>query len=207
MLITGFVLLAELPHRPPTLQMRYPKLMHSMLQLARTQPSLWTASIVSALSFGGFTAFWTTLSFLMKSVFHRGASEAGMFGIVGVIGALAAPLAGKLSDRRGSKFTVTLSLIASAVAFIIMWRWITISSLIVGVLLMDLGVQSIQVAEQALVIALVPEARSRINTLYMVTRFMGGAAGSYFGAIAWGSCGVGLGYAEQVSDCWWSRQS
>jgi predicted MFS family arabinose efflux permease len=54
---------------------------------------------------------------------------------------------------------------------------------------MDLGVQSIQVAEQALVIALVPDARSRINTLYMVMRFMGGASGSYLGAIAWTHAG------------------
>ena len=53
----------------------------------------------SALSFGGFTAFWTTLSFLMKSRFGYGAGAAGMFGIVGLVGALAAPLAGKLSDR------------------------------------------------------------------------------------------------------------
>jgi predicted MFS family arabinose efflux permease len=198
-LTTGFVLFAELPHRPPTLRMPYPKLMHSMLHLARTQPSLWTASIVSALSFGGFTAFWTTLSFLMKSHFHRGASEAGMFGIVGVVGALAAPLAGKLSDRRGSAFTVTLSLAASVVAFGLMWVSITITGLIIGVLLMDLGVQSIQVAEQALVMSLVPEARSRINTLYMVARFMGGAAGSFIGAQAWshagwpGVCAVSIG--------------
>ena len=199
MLVNGFVLWAELPQRPPVLRMRYGPLLHSMLHLLRTQRPLWTASLVSALSFAGFTAFWTTLSFLMRDRFNRGAGEAGLFGVVGVAGALAAPLAGRLSDRRGPAFTVTLSLAASAAAFAVMWRWVNIPGLIVGVLLMDLGVQSIQVAEQSLVMALVPAARSRINTLYMVARFMGGAGGSVLGAAAWtragwpAVCGVSIG--------------
>ena len=198
MTINGFVLLAELPHRPPTLRMRYPRLLHSMIDIVKNHPPLWTASIVSALSFAGFTAFWTALSFLLKERFNRGASEAGMFGVVGVVGALAAPLAGKLSDRKGPPFTVMLSLIASAVAFAVMGLWVSIPGLIIGVLLMDLGVQSIQVAEQSLVMALVPEARSRLNTLYMVARFMGGAGGSLLAAAAWtragwnGVCGVSI---------------
>ena len=76
--------------------------------------------------------------------------------------------------------------------------WVSIPSLIIGVLLMDLGVQSTQVAEQATVMALVPEARSRINTLYMVARFMGGAGGSAMGAWMWsthrwtGVCSVAI---------------
>ena len=198
MLANGFLLRAELPARPPTLRMRYGPLLHSMLHLLRTNPPLWTAGLVSGLSFAGFTAFWTTLSFLMHDHFHKGASEAGLFGVVGVAGALAAPLAGRLSDRRGPAFTVTLSLAASAAAFAVMWH-VSVAGLIVGVLLMDLGVQSIQVAEQSLVMALVPNARSRINTLYMVARFMGGAGGSLLGAAAWarygwaGVCGVSIG--------------
>ena len=187
MLVMGLLLRAGLPHRAPTLQIKYGALMGSLWHLARTQPRLWLASLVSALSFGSFTAFWTTLSFLMKVQFHRGASEAGMFGIVGLIGALGAPLAGKLSDRKGVELTVTLALFSSLIAFALMWLWPTIPGLIAGVLLMDLGVQSVQVGEQAKVIALLPDARSRINSLYMVTRFVGGAGGSLLGAVAWSS--------------------
>ena len=185
MLSLGFVLRSHLPHRRPSLSMPYPRLMRSLLDLLKNHPPLWTASAVSGLSFAGFTAFWTALSFLMRDHFHRGDTEAGLFGLVGAAGALAAPLAGRLSDRRGPPFTVTLSLAASAVAFAVMWRWVSIPSLIVGVVLMDLGVQSIQVAEQSLVMALAPAARSRINTVYMVARFLGGAGGSMLGAAAW----------------------
>jgi predicted MFS family arabinose efflux permease len=199
MLALGVVLRATLPARPPTLRMSYGRLLASLGTLLRDHPPLWTASAVSGLSFAAFTAFWTTLSFLMAAQFGGGATEAGLFGIVGVAGALAAPLAGRLSDRRGPAFTVVLSLLATTAAFGLMWGWTTIPGLIVGVLLMDLGVQSIQVAEQSLVMALDPDARSRLNTVYMVARFVGGAGGSAAGAAAWtaarwpGVCGLGVG--------------
>ena len=199
MLIMTWILQATLPHRPPSTKLSYPALMHSLLHLLRTQPQLWIASIVSALSFGSFTAFWTVLSFLMKQHFNRGATDAGLFGIVGVFGAMAAPLAGKLSDRRGPAFTVTIALVSTIAAFVLMWNWVTIPGLIVGVLLMDMGVQSVQVAAQSQVMALVPDARSRVNTLYMVARFIGGAGGSAIAAIAWshdgwpGACAAALG--------------
>jgi len=197
--IMWFVLRASLPHRAPTLRLSYARLMHSMWDLLIAQPKLWTASAVSALTFASFAGFWTTLSFLMKVKFDRGAKEAGMFGIIGVAGALAAPIAGKLSDKRGPGFTVFNAILASMIAFVLMGFWVSITSLIIGVLLMDMGVQSVQVAEQAAVMALVPDARSRMNTMYMVARFMGGAGGSALCALMWskyrwtGVCAASVG--------------
>ena len=147
--VMGVILWASLPHRAPTLRLSYPRLMHSMIELLSTQPQLWISSVVSGLSFAGFTAFWTTLVFLMKANFHRGASEAGLFGVIGVAGALAAPMAGKVADRWGTQVAITVALVASIAAFVLMGEWVTIPVLVVGVLLMDLGVQSIQVAEQS----------------------------------------------------------
>ena len=185
MLALAGALYRGLPRRAPTLALSYGQLMASLVVLLRTQPTLWVASVVSAISFGCFTGFWTVLSFLMAERFGRGATEAGLFGIVGVIGALGAPLAGRLTDRRGPTVTVAVALALTIASFALMWGWATLAGLIVGVLLMDLGVQSIQVAAQSTVIALVPDARSRVNTLYMVARFVGGAAGSAIGAAAW----------------------
>jgi predicted MFS family arabinose efflux permease len=192
------VLAAALPHRPPTLRTSYPRLMHSMIELLRHQPQLWISAAMSGLTFATFIGFWATLSFLMADQFHRGASAAGMFGIIGIAGALAAPVAGKLADKRGPAFTVTVSVIIAILAFIIMGVWVTIPGLIIGVLLMDLGVQATAVSEQSTVMALVPEARSRLNTLYMVCRFVSGAIGSALCVAAWaryrwtGVCTVNL---------------
>ena len=77
MLVLGFALSRSLPHRPPTLKMSYGRLMHSMLALLRTQPVLRRASLVSALSFAVFTAFWTVLSFLLMERFHQGSFGGG----------------------------------------------------------------------------------------------------------------------------------
>lgn len=185
MLLTGLALQITLPHRPPNLSLSYGRLMASLIDLVRSQPVLRRASYISGLSFASFMIFWTALSFLMREVFHRGATEAGLFGIVGLAGALAAPIAGKLSDRRGPRFTTTVAMLSTIAAFLLMAGWVSIAGLVVGVLLMDLGVQSVQVAAQSRVIALVPEARSRLNTVYMVARFIGGAIGSAVGATAY----------------------
>jgi predicted MFS family arabinose efflux permease len=185
MVLLGVLLRSGLPHRPPALTLSYVRLMRSLWDVLKTQPKLWRPALIGALSFGTFTAFWTSLSFLMRDEFHRGSTETGLFGIVGLAGALAAPYAGKLSDKRGSAFTVSIALVSIFAAFGLMWAWVTIPVLIVGVLLMDVGVQAVQVAEQGRVLSLLPEARSRLNTVYMVARFIGGALGSLVGAIAW----------------------
>ena len=185
MVVLTVMLRGVMPHRPPAVDLPYGRLMRSLWEVLKTQPRVWRPALVGALSFATFTAFWTSLAFLMREHFHRGATETGLFGIVGLVGALAAPQAGKFADRRGSVFTVSLALIVIFAAFGMMWAWVTIPMLIVGVLLMDLGVQAVQVAEQGRVLSLLPSARSRLNTLYMVSRFVGGALGSLVGAFAW----------------------
>ena len=185
MVVLAGLLRRGLPHRPPRSDLTYGRLMRSLGEVLTTQPRLWRPAAVGALSFATFTAFWTSLAFLMKEEFHRGATETGLFGVVGLAGALAAPKVGRLSDRWGPGVTVTVSLALVAAAFAVMWTWVAIPMLIVGVLLMDLGVQTVQVAEQGRVLALLPSASSRLNTLYMVARFGGGACGSAVGAFAW----------------------
>lgn len=181
----GVLLRGRLPHRRPSVNLPYRDLMLSLWHVLRTQRRLWRPSFITALSFGSFTAFWTTLSFVMADRFHLGATETGLFGLVGLAGALAVPHTGKLADRRGPVFTVTIALALSVLSFAVMGVWVTIPVLILCVLFMDIGVQTVQVSEQGTVLALLPEARNRINTLYMVARFAGGAAGSLAGAYAW----------------------
>jgi predicted MFS family arabinose efflux permease len=153
-----------------------------------------------AMMFGAFSAFWTTLAFLLASPhYHMGADVAGLFGLVGVVGASAATIAGRISDRRSPRFTIWIGMIVVILSYLCFLAFgFSIWGLVVGVILLDLGVQSCQISNQARIHALSDEARNRINTVYMVSYFIGGSLGSilasygyaYFGW--YGVCAVGI---------------
>jgi MFS family permease len=145
------------------------------------------SALLGATLFCAFSAFWTTLVFLLQTPpYHYGPSVAGLFGLVGAAGALCAPFAGHLTDRHGARSTILVALITTLASFAFLavlgnMLW----GLVVGVLLLDLGVQAGHVANQTRIYSIDPAARSRLNTVYMFLYFVGGSLGSYFGAIAW----------------------
>jgi predicted MFS family arabinose efflux permease len=59
----------------------------------------------------------------------------------------------------------------------------TLAGLIAAIVLIDAGVQSCHVANQARIYAVAPQARGRVNTIYMVAFMSGGAAGAYMGPL------------------------
>ena len=183
----------------------YGQLLRSLGALFRAEPVLRESAIYGACLFGAFSAFWTALSFHFAGApFSMGAknagSVAGLFGLVGAAGALAAPLAGKMADQGGPRRTIAIGIIATALSFGIMLAP-SLPMLVVGVLLMDVGVQAAQISNQSRVYALQPEARNRLNTVYMTIYFVGGSLGSALGTWSWGRwnwpgvCLVGVGFA------------
>ncbi|RYG19045.1 MFS transporter [bacterium] len=183
----------------------YGRLLRSLGSLVRDEPVLRESAIYGACLFGAFSAFWTTLSFhLAGPPFDMGpkgaGSAAGLFGLVGAAGALAAPLAGRMADQGGPRRTIAIGILVTLASFGIMLAP-SIAMLVVGVLLMDVGVQATQISNQSRVYSLRPEARNRLNTVYMTVYFVGGSLGSALGAWAWGLwgwpgvCGVGAGFA------------
>ena len=200
MLGVALVLRARLPVNLPSAKLSWPELMKSIWGLARKHRQLREAALLGALFFCAFSAFWTTMAFLLAGPpFHYDSSVAGMFGLVGAAGAAGAPLVGHLSDRYGCRRTIFVALTITFLAFALMFAFQTsLLALIVGVLLMDLGVQSGHVANQTRIYGLAADARSRLNTVYMVAYFCGGAAGSLAGAACWqwagwsGVCGFAM---------------
>jgi predicted MFS family arabinose efflux permease len=168
-------------------RMSYPGLLRSLLHLLYTEPVLQEVSIFGALVFGSFSAFWVTLSFfLMIPSYHLGSDVAGLFGLVGIVGALAASFVGRFADRSDARLVNGISIVIVLLDFVGMWligQWIT--GLIIGVILLDLGTQSNLVSSQTRVYRLNPAARNRLNTVYMVCYFVGGSLGSLLGTYAW----------------------
>ncbi|MCP3136995.1 MFS transporter [Pyxidicoccus xibeiensis] len=187
MLALGGVLRFVLPSQPPLAAMPYPELLRSLGHLWRTEPVLRLHALLGALTFGAFSVFWSTLALYLQALpEHYGPQVAGMFGVVGVAGALIAPLVGRYADTRGDRRINALAIGVLLLSFGVMWplgRWLWGIGL--GVVLLDLGVQANHISNQTRVYSLRPEARSRLNTLYMVTYFAGGASGSWLGTTAW----------------------
>lgn len=200
MILLATILKVILPITLPTSDIKYTKLLKSLWGILKTEPVLKEASINGAMMFATFSAFWTSLIFLMESpVYKLGAQAAGLFGLVGVGGALAAPLIGRIADKKSPRFTVGIAIMISTLSYICFWTLgFKIWGLVIGVILLDLGTQSGLVSNQARTQALSAEKRNRINTIFMVSYFIGGSLGSVLGAYSWahfgwnGVCAVGL---------------
>jgi predicted MFS family arabinose efflux permease len=176
-----------LPRSEPEIRLPYLALLRSVASLVREHAALRESALVGALFFAAFSAFWTTLVFLLQTPpFHYGADVAGLFGLVGAAGALGAPLVGRLADRHGARNTLGIALVIVLGSFV--WLGLlgkTLLGLVVGVVVLDLGVQSGHVSNQTRIYAIAPEAKSRLNTFYMVCYFVGGSLGSVLGAWSW----------------------
>ena len=197
-----------MPRLPPKHSLGYRDVMRSLWTLVVSEPLLLESSTVAALVVASFSCFWTTLAFLLESHYGLGPGVAGSFGIVGAAGALVASVAGRLSDRRGSRFVITIGLSTLIFSYLLLWGAVAIhastllhvAALVLGVVLLDVGAQMTQIANQTRIFGIDASARSRLNTVYMFIYFTGAAFGSWLSTHAWarfgwnGVCGLALAF-------------
>ncbi len=212
MLLLAILLRTSLPPSRPSVKLSWPQLIASALPLWRGLPVLREAVFTSALMFAVFSGFWTAMVFFVEGPpYYFTSRGAGLFSLIGACGALIAPWAGRVADRRGGRTSVRAGMATMAVSFVVLgllgaklWGFIA------GVILLDLAMQVCHVTNQTRIYALVPEARSRLNMIYMTSTFTCGSLGSYLSAYWWhrsgwwGVCGFSLAVsAIALAGGWW----
>ena len=191
MLVQAVVLGRLLPAGRGEARMSYPALLRSVGRLVREEPLLRRRALYGMSVFGAFSVLWTGLPFLLaRPPYGYGDTVIGMFGLLGVAGALMASFAGHLHDRGRTRVFTGVFLSVAVGAFVLMGALPhALPALVVGVVLLDLGTQGTQVLNQSTIYALRPEARSRLTTAYMTAFFLGGALGSAAAALAFSRFG------------------
>jgi predicted MFS family arabinose efflux permease len=210
MLALALTLRATLPAQHPPARARWAELLASLPALVREEPLLRRHALLGASVFAAFSVFWTTLAFhLARPPLGYGSEVAGLFGVVGVAGAIAAPIAGRLADRYGARFVNLGALAAVFASFgVLAAGGASLAGLAAGVIVLDFGAQANHIGNQTVVLGLSAEKRNRMNTVYMVTSFAGGALGSATGAFAWsaagwsGVCAAGASFAAAGLLAW-----
>lgn len=197
-IVLAFVLSKVLPTRKPTVKTNYIVLLNSMWQLLRTTPILRRRAIYHACVFGAFSLFWTTVPLLLSSpAFHFSQTAIALYALVGITGAIAAPIGGRLADlgwtRSATGIALTVVIISLLLPlFIQSSSPFGIAVLVIAAILLDMGVSANLVLSQRLIFSLSPEIRSRLNGLFMAIFFLGGAVGSFIGGWAYALGGWNL---------------
>lgn len=201
-----------LPPSSPDVRVGYGAQLRSVAALALGEPVLRWRSLIGAAQFGAFSCFWTTVTLLLSGPpFRYPQTEIGLFALVGAAGAVSVLAVGRMLDRRRRlRWPLTgAAIVALGGSFALLAAGATaLGCLIAGALVMDAASQTVHVANQAVIYDLADSARSRITTVYMTTYFIGGAAGSAAGTMAyshdgWGAaCAVAAGFCAVAALGW-----
>jgi predicted MFS family arabinose efflux permease len=193
------VLLARLPSGTSRTHLAYGALMRSLGRMLREHADLHRASIIQFLLGICYGGFWATLAPMMEALHGLGPAYAGLIGIPGAAGVLIARSAGRWMDRSGVRPVVSAGAALVIAAFLVFGlAGLTVVAVVAGAALLDCGLRTAMVANQAYIIGLDPTARSRSNTVFAVHVWGGNATGAFVMTTAWthvgwlGVCACGV---------------
>lgn len=191
MVICALAVIHVLPDIRPSFQGKYSQLMASLWPLLRDYPALRIYALRSGLAFGSFLAMWSCLAFKMSCApFFAGSDVVGYLGLCGIAGAMTASFVGQAVKRVGVRRFNFLGCALILLAWgCLSWGGNHYAGIVAGVLLIDIGMQCIQLSNQTSIFELCPSASNRVNTIFMTTYFAGGSLGTLFAGICWDANG------------------
>ncbi len=190
--LMAVVLYRVLPNEPVRSRVPYLRLLSGTMGFFVTLPMLRRRALYGFLIFAAFSTLWTTLAFhLSAAPFHYDNLVIGLFGLFGAAGVLAANVAGRNADKQRAHLTTVVAGALILLSFVVLYIGRHVFVLLaLGIIMLDAGMQGLQITNQSIIYSLAPEARSRINSAYMVCAFVGAALGS----LAAGQCYAHAGW-------------
>lgn len=187
MLVCAIIVLKVLPDIQPNFKGKYSDLMKSLLTLLKEFPQLRVYSIRAALNFGSFLAMWSCLAFKMgQAPFFANSNVIGLLGLCGVAGALTASFVGKYVKQVGVRRFNFIGCGLILLAWLLLFAGANVYiGIIAGIIIIDIGMQCIQLSNQTSIFYLCPQASNRINTIFMTTYFVGGSLGTFLAGSFW----------------------
>ncbi|MFW2002311.1 MFS transporter [Acinetobacter ursingii] len=186
MFFTAYLLKGRLPY-VMRFQLNYAQIFNSMRHLLFEEKRLILRALVGACAFASMSTLFSTMALLLSSPpFHLKDFMIGIISLIGVFGALSTSYAGKLADRG---YTIILTW-AGCGLLLISWTSfffakVSLMFYVIGFGLINWGLALIHTSNQNIIFNLRPDAKSRLNAIYMTLYFAGAASGSAIGIFAW----------------------
>ncbi|EFF83542.1 transporter, major facilitator family protein [Acinetobacter haemolyticus ATCC 19194] len=185
MLILAYALKSRLPY-VMRMKLNYGQVFVSMGQLLKQEKRLVLRALSGAFAFASVSILFSTIALLLTAAHHLPDLMIGMVGLVGIFGALSTQYIGKYADQG---YTKQLTWMGCGL-FIMSWicfyfGQIYLLSYILGFALIQLALALVHTSNQSIIFRLRPDAKSRINAIYMTAYFTGGACGSALGIFSW----------------------
>jgi predicted MFS family arabinose efflux permease len=189
LLTSGLIILLsfQLPKRQPSATGGYLQMLKTLVHLFRHEALLRRRAFYQACLFGSFSLFWTVMPMWLADQYHFTQRGIAVFALVGVSGAIAAPIAGRLADR-GYARHVTRAAFLTALSAMLMTclplknTAVMLLLLVLAAVLLDMAVTGNLIVGQQIIFSLGDAIRGRVNGLFMAAFFLGGAFGSSMGS-------------------------
>jgi predicted MFS family arabinose efflux permease len=180
MQLITLVIATTIPRHAPSHRASYGQLLSSLVHLLRHYPTLRRRALYQGLMFASFSLFWTSAPLELSRHLGLSQQDIALFALAGAIGAVAAPIAGRLADAGHTWRASVVALILAPLAFApnLLSAGLDWIGLVVTAIVLDFAVQMSMVLGQRSIYALEPQSRARLNALYMTSIFVGGAIGS-----------------------------
>jgi predicted MFS family arabinose efflux permease len=189
--VLAVLLARSIPSIEPRARLRYPALIASVFAIVRRERVVRWSLVLGGTSFAVFTMFWTSLTFLLSAPpFSFSVTTIGLFGLIGLAGAIAAQRVGRLQDRGFGLVTIGVAWTLVLLAFVVAGLGArSVVVLVIAVLLLDVAVQGHNITIQTRMFQVDPAARSRLNTAFVTNNFLCGAVGSGLTSVLWSAGG------------------